>query len=178
MNWPRLPRARKRPRPGSTMVDALRASDAWIEGLSIVTEDSQGTVVGHALLIRCHVRGTPALALPPAPCSRASNRVGPARRPSAGSTRRGLRPRPASRPSRERPPNRRSSGSPRPRVWDPAELRGAGRGRDGASPRPRRGDPARHHCVPGSIRPLNETPSWDDARERCGGRRRLLQPLR
>lgn len=49
------------------LVDALRASDAWIEGLSIVTEDSKGTVVGHALLTRCHVGGTPALAL--APCA-------------------------------------------------------------------------------------------------------------
>ena len=49
------------------LVDALRASDAWIEGLSIVTEDVQGTVVGHALLSRCEVGGTPALAL--APCA-------------------------------------------------------------------------------------------------------------
>lgn len=49
------------------LVDALRASDAWIEGLSIVTEDSHGTVVGHALLTRCQVGGTPALAL--APCA-------------------------------------------------------------------------------------------------------------
>jgi putative acetyltransferase len=49
------------------LVDALRASDAWIEGLSIVTEDCEGTVVGHALLTRCHVDGTPALAL--APCA-------------------------------------------------------------------------------------------------------------
>jgi putative acetyltransferase len=49
------------------LVDALRASDAWIEGLSIVTEGAQGTVVGHALLTRCQVGGTPALAL--APCA-------------------------------------------------------------------------------------------------------------
>jgi putative acetyltransferase len=49
------------------LVDALRASDAWIEGLSIVTEDNEGTVVGHALLTRCQVGGTPALAL--APCA-------------------------------------------------------------------------------------------------------------
>jgi putative acetyltransferase len=49
------------------LVDALRASDAWIEGLSIVTEDSEGTIVGHALLTRCHVGGTAALAL--APCA-------------------------------------------------------------------------------------------------------------
>jgi predicted N-acetyltransferase YhbS len=49
------------------LVEALRASDAWIAGLSIVTEDRQGTVVAHALLTRCHVDGAPALAL--APCA-------------------------------------------------------------------------------------------------------------
>ena len=49
------------------LVDALRSSDAWIEGLSIVAEESQGTVVAHALLTRCHVDGAPALAL--APCA-------------------------------------------------------------------------------------------------------------
>lgn len=49
------------------LVDALRASPAWIEGLSIVTVDSSGDVVGHALLTRCAVGGSPALAL--APCS-------------------------------------------------------------------------------------------------------------
>ena len=49
------------------LVDALRASDAWIDGLSIVAADSDGTVVAHALLTRCHVDGAPALAL--APCA-------------------------------------------------------------------------------------------------------------
>ena len=49
------------------LVEALRASDAWIEGLSIVAEDAEGTVVAHALLTRCHVDGAPALAL--APCA-------------------------------------------------------------------------------------------------------------
>ncbi|MEU3017742.1 N-acetyltransferase [Nocardiopsis sp. NPDC007018] len=50
------------------LVDALRAdTDAWIEGLSIVTEDTDGTPVGHALFTRCHVDGAPALAL--APCA-------------------------------------------------------------------------------------------------------------
>jgi putative acetyltransferase len=49
------------------LVDTLRASDAWIEGLSVVAEDSGGTVVAHALLTRCHVDGAPALAL--APCA-------------------------------------------------------------------------------------------------------------
>lgn len=49
------------------LVDALRASDAWIDGLSIVAEDSEGTLVAHALLTRCHVDGVPALVL--APCA-------------------------------------------------------------------------------------------------------------
>ncbi|GAA3061538.1 GNAT family N-acetyltransferase [Actinokineospora globicatena] len=50
------------------LVDALRADPAaWIDGLSLVTVDPTDTVVGHALLTRCHVDGTPALAL--APCS-------------------------------------------------------------------------------------------------------------
>ena len=48
-------------------MEALRSSDAWIEGLSIVAEDPQGKVVAHALLTRCHVDGAPALAL--APCA-------------------------------------------------------------------------------------------------------------
>jgi putative acetyltransferase len=49
------------------LVDALRDSDAWIDGLSIVAEDREGHVVGHALLTRCHIGGSPALAL--APCA-------------------------------------------------------------------------------------------------------------
>jgi putative acetyltransferase len=49
------------------LVDRLRASDAWIEGLSIVAEDHEEHLVGHALLSRCHVDRTPALAL--APCA-------------------------------------------------------------------------------------------------------------
>ncbi len=49
------------------MVDALRAGQAWIEGLSTVAEDAEGSVVAHALLTRCHVDGAPALAL--APCA-------------------------------------------------------------------------------------------------------------
>jgi putative acetyltransferase len=49
------------------LVDALRASDAWIDGLSIVVDEPDGTVVAHALLTRCYVDGAPALAL--APCA-------------------------------------------------------------------------------------------------------------
>lgn len=50
------------------LVDALRADpQAWIDGLSIVTENPDGEIVGYALLTHCHVGGTPALAL--APCA-------------------------------------------------------------------------------------------------------------
>ncbi|WP_338086013.1 N-acetyltransferase [Gordonia hongkongensis] len=38
---------------------------AWIEGLSIVATDTDGTIVGHALYSRCHVDGAPALTLGP-----------------------------------------------------------------------------------------------------------------
>lgn len=54
------------------LVEALRATDAWIEGLSIVSEDPEGIIVGHALLTRCHVDGAPAPAtgaLRRAPCA-------------------------------------------------------------------------------------------------------------
>ncbi|MFE3688607.1 GNAT family N-acetyltransferase [Streptomyces sp. NPDC059095] len=71
------------------LVDALRVDQAWIPGLSIVTEGpagpagpagprgpedvdgmdgvdgSRGPIVGHALLTRCRVDGAPALALAP-----------------------------------------------------------------------------------------------------------------
>ncbi|MFD8150708.1 GNAT family N-acetyltransferase [Streptomyces sp. NPDC001046] len=50
------------------LVDALRADpSAWIDGLSMVSQAPDGTLVGHALLTRCHVDGAPALAL--APCA-------------------------------------------------------------------------------------------------------------
>ncbi|RKT86646.1 Predicted N-acetyltransferase YhbS [Saccharopolyspora antimicrobica] len=50
------------------LVEALRADqDAWIDGLSFVTEAEDGSIVGHALLTRCHIGGAPALAL--APCA-------------------------------------------------------------------------------------------------------------
>lgn len=47
------------------LVDALRADPAWIDGLSIVSTDQDGKVVGHALLTRCHIGDTPALCLAP-----------------------------------------------------------------------------------------------------------------
>lgn len=49
----------------AAIVDALRADPAWIDGLSIVATEEDGTVAGHALLTRCHVGDTPALALGP-----------------------------------------------------------------------------------------------------------------
>ncbi|MCB5909257.1 GNAT family N-acetyltransferase [Streptomyces pinistramenti] len=50
------------------IVDALRADpQAWLDGLSMVAEAPDGTLVGHALLTRCHVDGRPALTL--APCA-------------------------------------------------------------------------------------------------------------
>ncbi|MBT2411531.1 N-acetyltransferase [Streptomyces sp. ISL-12] len=50
------------------LVDALRADpDAWIEGLSLVAVDGDDRPVGHALLTRCHIGGSPALCL--APCA-------------------------------------------------------------------------------------------------------------
>jgi putative acetyltransferase len=47
------------------LVDALRDDPAWIDGLSIVSTLSDGTLVGYALLTRCHVDTTPALCLGP-----------------------------------------------------------------------------------------------------------------
>ncbi|MEV6865022.1 N-acetyltransferase [Streptosporangium subroseum] len=47
------------------LVEALRADPAWLPGLSIVAEDTGGTVAGYALLTRCHVGNAPALALGP-----------------------------------------------------------------------------------------------------------------
>ena len=50
------------------LVDALRADpSAWINGLSMVAAAPDHTLVGHALLTRCHVGGSSALAL--APCA-------------------------------------------------------------------------------------------------------------
>lgn len=49
------------------LVDALREDPAWLDGLSYVAQEQNGTVVAHALLTRCHVGEVPALCL--APCS-------------------------------------------------------------------------------------------------------------
>ncbi len=49
------------------LVDALRTDSSWIDGLSIVTTNQDGTLVGHVLLTRCHIGDTPALCL--APCA-------------------------------------------------------------------------------------------------------------
>lgn len=50
------------------LVDQLREDpSAWLEGLSTVTLDESGRVVGHALLTRCLVGGQAAVAL--APCA-------------------------------------------------------------------------------------------------------------
>ncbi|MFJ6572785.1 bifunctional class I SAM-dependent methyltransferase/N-acetyltransferase [Streptomyces sp. NPDC091292] len=50
----------------AALVDALRADpEAWLPGLSYVAEAPDGTVTGHALITRCRVGDTPALALAP-----------------------------------------------------------------------------------------------------------------
>ncbi|WP_328318934.1 GNAT family N-acetyltransferase [Streptomyces sp. NBC_00388] len=47
------------------LVDSLRADTSWIDGLSLVSTDEDGTPIGHALLTRCHIGDTPALCLAP-----------------------------------------------------------------------------------------------------------------
>ncbi len=49
------------------LVDALRRDPAWIGDYSMVSVDDNDTVVGYALLTRCHIGETPALCL--APCA-------------------------------------------------------------------------------------------------------------
>jgi predicted N-acetyltransferase YhbS len=49
------------------LVDALRGDPGWLPGLSLVSTDTGGAPVGHALLTRCHIGEVPALCL--APCA-------------------------------------------------------------------------------------------------------------
>ena len=50
----------------ANLVDAL-AGDAWVDGLSHVAEADDGSLVAYAILSRCQIDGSPALAL--APCA-------------------------------------------------------------------------------------------------------------
>lgn len=58
------------------LVDALRQDAACIDRLSMVTTTPDGTVIGHALLTRCHIDGTPALCLAPCAVLPAHQRTG------------------------------------------------------------------------------------------------------
>ncbi|OEJ34527.1 bifunctional class I SAM-dependent methyltransferase/N-acetyltransferase [Streptomyces subrutilus] len=58
------------------LVDALRADDAWVPGLSYVAEGPDGSVASHALLTVCHVDGARALALAPVAADPAHQRSG------------------------------------------------------------------------------------------------------
>ncbi|WP_443067449.1 GNAT family N-acetyltransferase [Streptomyces sp. NBC_01426] len=58
------------------LVDALRADASWLPGLSYVAERPDGSPAAHALLTRCEVSGTPALALAPVAADPAVQRSG------------------------------------------------------------------------------------------------------
>ena len=49
----------------ATLVDELRAGDAWLPGLSLVALDAAGGVIGHVVCTRGHVGRAPVLALGP-----------------------------------------------------------------------------------------------------------------
>ncbi|MFC5286855.1 GNAT family N-acetyltransferase [Actinokineospora guangxiensis] len=77
---PRHPRTghRRLPHPDeAALVDALRADPrAWIDGLSTVAESPDGVITAHALITRCHIDDTPALALAPCATLPAHQRAG------------------------------------------------------------------------------------------------------
>ncbi|WP_020667242.1 GNAT family N-acetyltransferase [Amycolatopsis nigrescens] len=58
------------------LVDALRTDPAWLPGLSWVAEAPDGEVAGHALLTRCRIDETDALALAPVAVLPAYQRTG------------------------------------------------------------------------------------------------------
>lgn len=58
------------------LVDALRADDAWVPGLSYVAEGPDGSVAAYALLTACEVDGVRALALAPVATDPARQRSG------------------------------------------------------------------------------------------------------
>ena len=60
----------------ATLVDELRAGDAWLPGLSLVALNVAGDVVGHVVCSRGHVADAPVLALGPLSVSPDSQRRG------------------------------------------------------------------------------------------------------
>lgn len=60
----------------ASLVDRLRAGDAWLPELSLVATDGAGQVVGHVLATRAHVAGTPVLAIGPLSVAPGHQRAG------------------------------------------------------------------------------------------------------
>lgn len=128
------------------LVDALRADPSWIDGLSIVTTDQDGKLIGHALLTRCHIDDTPALCLGPVAVRPEYQKTGAGFR---GNPRRVAGCQGAGRALRHRP--RTPDVLPavrlhsRFRVRHRTQHRCPGRGHDGPHPR-RRPSAAQRHC--------------------------------